>query len=184
MPRTKGCSLSNGPSGASSIAASGWPRQSAYASQPNRRRQGVAAVNWSHPAYANRHIFARNDERSFAPPWKRTRALWKRIILFAWLSPGQCCTCLSRGIRCSQPAAVAIGARSVSCPALEGFAECGLGFVADSAGDFAEAFRTCAQHAGSFVHAPAGEVLQGWLTHQFPKPGGEASPRHSCAQGQ
>jgi len=31
-------------------------------SQPNSRRQGVAAVNWSHPAYANRHIFARNDE--------------------------------------------------------------------------------------------------------------------------
>jgi len=31
-------------------------------SQPNSRRQGVAAVNWSHPAYATRHIFARNDE--------------------------------------------------------------------------------------------------------------------------
>jgi outer membrane protein assembly factor BamB len=26
----------------------------------NRRELG--AVNWSHPAYANRHIFARNDE--------------------------------------------------------------------------------------------------------------------------
>ena len=32
----------------------------------NRRELG--AVNWSHPAYANRHIFARNDEEIIAMP--------------------------------------------------------------------------------------------------------------------
>ncbi len=32
----------------------------------NRRELG--AVNWSHPAYANRHIFARNDEEIIAVP--------------------------------------------------------------------------------------------------------------------
>jgi hypothetical protein len=30
-------------------------------SNPGNRRQ-MGAVNWSHPAYANRHIIARNDE--------------------------------------------------------------------------------------------------------------------------
>jgi outer membrane protein assembly factor BamB len=30
-------------------------------SNPGNRRE-LGAVNWSHPAYANRHIFARNDE--------------------------------------------------------------------------------------------------------------------------
>ena len=30
----------------------------------NRRERG--AVNWSHPAYANRHIYARNDEEIIA----------------------------------------------------------------------------------------------------------------------
>ena len=32
----------------------------------NRRESG--AVNWSHPAYANRHIFARNDEELISVP--------------------------------------------------------------------------------------------------------------------
>ena len=32
----------------------------------NRRELG--AVNWSHPAYANRNIFARNDEEIIAVP--------------------------------------------------------------------------------------------------------------------
>ena len=27
-----------------------------------RRRRSGPAVNWSHPAYANRHVVARNDE--------------------------------------------------------------------------------------------------------------------------
>ena len=27
-----------------------------------RRRQSGPAVNWSHPAYANRHVVVRNDE--------------------------------------------------------------------------------------------------------------------------
>ena len=30
----------------------------------NRRKLG--AVNWSHPAYANKHIYARNDEELIA----------------------------------------------------------------------------------------------------------------------
>ena len=30
-------------------------------STPGARRE-LGAVNWSHPAYANRHIFARNDK--------------------------------------------------------------------------------------------------------------------------
>ena len=30
-------------------------------SNPGNRRE-LGAVNWSHPAYANRHIIARNDE--------------------------------------------------------------------------------------------------------------------------
>jgi outer membrane protein assembly factor BamB len=30
-------------------------------SKPGNRRE-LGAVNWSHPAYANRHIVARNDE--------------------------------------------------------------------------------------------------------------------------
>ncbi len=30
-------------------------------SNPGGRRRELGAVNWSHPAYANRHIFARND---------------------------------------------------------------------------------------------------------------------------
>jgi hypothetical protein len=30
-------------------------------SDPGARRE-LRAVNWSHPAYANRHIFARNDK--------------------------------------------------------------------------------------------------------------------------
>jgi outer membrane protein assembly factor BamB len=38
---------------------------------PSNRRE-LGAVNWSHPAYANQHIFARNDEeiicRSLAAP--------------------------------------------------------------------------------------------------------------------
>jgi hypothetical protein len=28
----------------------------------SRNRRELGAVNWSHPAYANRHIFARNDD--------------------------------------------------------------------------------------------------------------------------
>ncbi|MBK7931645.1 MAG: PQQ-binding-like beta-propeller repeat protein [Bryobacterales bacterium] len=32
----------------------------------NRRELGV--VNWSHPAYANRHVYARNDEEIIAVP--------------------------------------------------------------------------------------------------------------------
>ncbi len=31
-------------------------------SNPGGRRRELGAVNWSHPAYANRHIFARNDK--------------------------------------------------------------------------------------------------------------------------
>jgi outer membrane protein assembly factor BamB len=30
-------------------------------SDPGNRRE-LGAVNWSHPAYANRHVIARNDE--------------------------------------------------------------------------------------------------------------------------
>ena len=30
-------------------------------SKPGARRE-LGAVNWSHPVYADRHIFARNDE--------------------------------------------------------------------------------------------------------------------------
>jgi outer membrane protein assembly factor BamB len=31
-----------------------------------RGRRKLGAVNWSHPAYANRHIYARNDEELIA----------------------------------------------------------------------------------------------------------------------
>ena len=34
-------------------------------SPPGNRRQ-LVNVNWSHPAYANRHIYARNDEEVIA----------------------------------------------------------------------------------------------------------------------
>jgi hypothetical protein len=34
-------------------------------SPPGNRREMVS-VNWSHPAYANRHIYARNDEEIIA----------------------------------------------------------------------------------------------------------------------
>jgi outer membrane protein assembly factor BamB len=37
----------------------------------NRRELGV--VNWSHPAYANRHIFARNDEEIISVPLQKER---------------------------------------------------------------------------------------------------------------
>lgn len=78
---------------------------------------------------------------------------------------------LSRRIRCAHPGTLAISAWSGSRPTLERFAECGLRFIADSAGDFGEAFRARAQHPGSLVHSSACEVLQGRLTHQFPKIG-------------
>ena len=29
---------------------------------PNARRQDLGPIHWSHPAYANRHIFVRNDK--------------------------------------------------------------------------------------------------------------------------
>jgi hypothetical protein len=35
----------------------------------NRRELGM--VNWSHPAYANRHIFARNDEEIISASLER-----------------------------------------------------------------------------------------------------------------
>ena len=37
----------------------------------NRRELG--AVNWSHPAYANRHLFARNDEEIISVSLEKER---------------------------------------------------------------------------------------------------------------
>lgn len=34
---------------------------SSWGPRPGQRRPGDRIVNWSHPAYANRHVFARND---------------------------------------------------------------------------------------------------------------------------
>ncbi len=36
---------------------------SAWGSRPGRPRRNDRLVNWSHPAYANRHVVARNDEK-------------------------------------------------------------------------------------------------------------------------
>ena len=40
--------------------------------QPGNRRE-LGAVNWSHPAYADRHIFARNDEEILSASLERPR---------------------------------------------------------------------------------------------------------------
>jgi outer membrane protein assembly factor BamB len=39
----------------------------------SRNRRELGAVNWSHPAYANRHIFARNDEEIISVPLEKER---------------------------------------------------------------------------------------------------------------
>ncbi len=41
-------------------------------SRPGNRRE-LGAVNWSHPAYANRHIFARNDEEILSASLEQTQ---------------------------------------------------------------------------------------------------------------
>ncbi len=40
-------------------------------------RRGAGAVNWSHPAYANRHIFARNDKEILSASLEDTAAVRK-----------------------------------------------------------------------------------------------------------
>jgi outer membrane protein assembly factor BamB len=44
---------------------------SAWGRQRGRRRPSDRIVNWSHPAYANQHIFARNDEQILSASLKR-----------------------------------------------------------------------------------------------------------------